>query len=238
MSLAGAGDVLLEVSERLRGQSSLTALADECGRVLHEIGGYHFAAGLFSPTQPRDHRIIAVDYPTRWVDHYFANGYLEVDPTITTAASRSTPYEWRFDRPGAAKSDQLFRDVYDLGVRRGLTVPIHAPGGLSFVASFAGVNLEPDPRDRPMLSWLAAQFYEQYIDVITVGDRPIPVLSARERDCLTWVARGKSSWDIGQIIGISENTVNFHLKNTFAKLNVKGRTLGVVKAITLGLIEP
>ncbi|MFZ5964255.1 helix-turn-helix transcriptional regulator [Thalassococcus sp. BH17M4-6] len=62
-------------------------------------------------------------------------------------------------------------------------------------------------------------------------------LSQREIECLSWVAIGKSSWDIGQLIGVSENTVNFHMKNIFAKLEVNNRTLAAVKAVKLGLIE-
>ncbi|MEM7523726.1 MAG: helix-turn-helix transcriptional regulator, partial [Pseudomonadota bacterium] len=62
-------------------------------------------------------------------------------------------------------------------------------------------------------------------------------LSQREVECLSWVAVGKSSWDIGQIIGVSENTVNFHMKNIFMKLEVNNRTLAAVKAMKLGLIN-
>jgi len=38
-------------------------------------------------------------------------------------------------------------------------------------------------------------------------------LSAREQSCLSWTARGKSSWEIGRILSISENTVIYHIKN-------------------------
>ncbi|WP_247404934.1 MULTISPECIES: helix-turn-helix transcriptional regulator [unclassified Bradyrhizobium] len=43
-------------------------------------------------------------------------------------------------------------------------------------------------------------------------------LSKREKDCLRWVEEGKSSWEIGVILRVSENTVNFHLKNAMRKL--------------------
>ncbi|WP_280950845.1 helix-turn-helix domain-containing protein [Rhizobium mesoamericanum] len=52
-----------------------------------------------------------------------------------------------------------------------------------------------------------------------------------------WVARGKSSWDIGIILGISENTVNFHIKNAMRKFDVASRTVAAVKAINLGIIK-
>lgn len=62
-------------------------------------------------------------------------------------------------------------------------------------------------------------------------------LSSRERDCLTWAARGKSSWDIGAILEISENTVNFHIKNAMKKLRTTSRTVAAIKAMQLGIIQ-
>jgi len=62
-------------------------------------------------------------------------------------------------------------------------------------------------------------------------------LTKREIECLEWIANGKSSWDIGQILGISTDTVNYHVKKTLRKLDVSSRTTAVVKAISLGLIR-
>lgn len=64
-----------------------------------------------------------------------------------------------------------------------------------------------------------------------------PNLSPREKECILWVSRGKSSWDIGIILGISKNTVNFHIKNVMRKLDVASRTVAAMKAVGLGIIE-
>jgi DNA-binding CsgD family transcriptional regulator len=50
------------------------------------------------------------------------------------------------------------------------------------------------------------------------SDDPAVELSSREKDCLRWIVQGKSSWDIGAILGISENTVALHVKKTTRKL--------------------
>jgi hypothetical protein len=52
-----------------------------------------------------------------------------------------------------------------------------------------------------------------------------------------WTAEGKSSWDIGMILQISDNTVNFHIKKAMRKLDTTSRTVAVVKAIRLNLID-
>ena len=63
-------------------------------------------------------------------------------------------------------------------------------------------------------------------------------LSDREKACLSLAAIGKSSWEIGRILCISENTVIFHIKNAMRKLGTNSRTLAAFKAVELGLIEP
>lgn len=68
--------------------------------------------------------------------------------------------------------------------------------------------------------------------------KPAGELSDREKACLSWAAIGKSSWEIGRILCISENTVIFHIKNAMRKLGANSRTLAAFKAVELGLIEP
>lgn len=68
--------------------------------------------------------------------------------------------------------------------------------------------------------------------------RPTVDLSSREIDTLTWSARGKTSDEIAQILGLTKRTVDFHLDSARAKLGVATRTQAVVKAVTGRLIEP
>jgi len=63
-------------------------------------------------------------------------------------------------------------------------------------------------------------------------------MSSREIDTLTWSARGKTSDEIAQILGLTKRTVDFHLDSARGKLGVATRTQAVVKAVTGGLIEP
>ena len=68
--------------------------------------------------------------------------------------------------------------------------------------------------------------------------RPQVDLSSREIDTLTWSARGKTSDEIAQILGLTKRTVDFHLDSARAKLGVATRTQAVVKAVTGRLIDP
>ena len=63
-------------------------------------------------------------------------------------------------------------------------------------------------------------------------------LSEREIEVLTWVARGKTSADIADLLTLSKRTVEFHIENARTKLNAGSRTEAVIKAAAGRLIEP
>jgi DNA-binding NarL/FixJ family response regulator len=69
-------------------------------------------------------------------------------------------------------------------------------------------------------------------------EQPSFHLTEREAEALTWVARGKSSLDIGAILGVSERTVNFHVDNVIRKTGVATRVQAAIKCAMLGLIRP
>src|SRR5579862_3338497 len=63
-------------------------------------------------------------------------------------------------------------------------------------------------------------------------------LGKREVETLTWAARGKTSAEIAQILGLSKRTVDFHIDNARSKLGVATRIQAAIKAATAQLIEP
>jgi DNA-binding CsgD family transcriptional regulator len=60
-------------------------------------------------------------------------------------------------------------------------------------------------------------------------------LTARERDVLAWVARGKTNAEIAQLLWLAPSTVRKHLENVYAKLGVSTRTAAVARF--LGLLD-
>ena len=63
-------------------------------------------------------------------------------------------------------------------------------------------------------------------------------LTDREVECLTWSARGKTSSEIAQILGLIKRNVDFHIETACRKLNVSTRIQAAVKAASGGIIEP
>jgi len=65
----------------------------------------------------------------------------------------------------------------------------------------------------------------------------VPKISSRELEVLRWLLNGKSNWDIGKILNISEFTVKNHVQKILKKLNANSRQHAVAKALEAGLIQ-
>lgn len=64
------------------------------------------------------------------------------------------------------------------------------------------------------------------------------MLSKRQIECLLWGREGKSSTDIGAIIGLSPRTVDDHFAAACEKLGVRTRVQAIAEATRLGLLPP
>jgi DNA-binding CsgD family transcriptional regulator len=62
-------------------------------------------------------------------------------------------------------------------------------------------------------------------------------LTLREMEVLTWVARGKSAWEIGKILGISKRTVDEHARSAAHKLGAANRAEASAIAVSRRIID-
>lgn len=87
------------------------------------------------------------------------------------------------------------------------------------------------------LRLLMNYFHSQLLRINGVDSENEILMSARELDCLSWTAAGKTAWEASVILGISERTVRFHLNVAREKLKCATTTQAVAKAISHQLIE-
>jgi two-component system, NarL family, nitrate/nitrite response regulator NarL len=71
----------------------------------------------------------------------------------------------------------------------------------------------------------------------TGGGSTSPVLTPREIDVLTRMARGETYKEIARAVGIAEITVKLHAQRITRKLGTKNRAAAIVAAVKAGLIE-
>lgn len=62
-------------------------------------------------------------------------------------------------------------------------------------------------------------------------------LTKREIECLYWSAAGKTAWEVGQLLGLSEWTVVYHLERTKKRFGVRRKCEAIGHAVALGLIR-
>ncbi|GLS33892.1 LuxR family transcriptional regulator [Mesorhizobium albiziae] len=182
------------------------------------------------------------NYPDEWQERYFEMGYDRIDPVIKTGRKRAGAFRWSEVYNDASTTEnerRVLDEAATFGLRSGISVPLHGPDGCFAIMSFAQPwDREFQNRTIIYLQLAALHFHLRVAKFAnSSGIVDAPKLSPREKECILWTARGKSSWEIGQILGISVNTVNFHIKNIMRKLDTGSRTVAAIKAVNFGIIE-
>jgi DNA-binding NarL/FixJ family response regulator len=90
-----------------------------------------------------------------------------------------------------------------------------------------------------LTSGLAAKILDEFARLAREGParRAEDGLTARERGVLQLLAAGATNREIAAQLVVSENTVNFHVRNILAKLHVKNRSQAAAYAIRSGLVD-
>lgn len=106
-----------------------------------------------------------------------------------------------------------------------------------------GLLLEAGPPVLPLLQPMEAALPAQAAAVVTQlrgwqthPPRQRAQFSAKETLVLELLAAGQANKAIARALGISENTVKFHLKQIFQKLNVDSRSAAISAALQQGLV--
>jgi LuxR family quorum sensing-dependent transcriptional regulator len=218
-----------------------------CAILLRAVGQFGFQNVLagsipvpgLSRRQQEAH-VLLHEWPVEWSERYFSKGYLYRDPTIRRVTAGIEPFLWSElegldDDPAAQR---VMDEATDFRLHDGFTVPLITLDGEVAGFSLAGPRIELPAQGRGMLTLLATYALAK---TMLIRDRAqqqqAVVLSKREVEVLQWAAEGKTEWEIGAILGISEHTSEKFLRSARAKLSAVNRTHAVAEAIRLGLIQ-
>ena len=196
--------------------------------------------GLPHPQERFEQVVLAKRWPTEWFKLYTAKDYIRVDPVARQARRSFNPFEWceaRFDAAGEPRAAEVMNRARDFNMSRGFIVPIHGEDAHNACVSVGGTHLDLNKRSRPALHLMAMYAFER-VRRLLAPTHGVPRVTPREREALAWAAQGKSAWETGEILGISQRTVEEHLAAATRKLGAGNRTRAVAIAIRDRIIEP
>lgn len=194
------------------------------------------------------------DYNGKLPLDYILSGFLQDDPVIAEIARTSTPFEYLEFLRGVKSNKSAkwqLRVILFNGVRRAWIIPlsvVDAVRGVTIYMKTKGNEAEQHfAQTRNEIQLMSMTFMEHIVrlsELPVVDNDPmhdakaiVAEISKREKECLSWAAKGKTNWEIGQILDISENTVRYHLKKAFKRLGANSRARAVNRALRIGLIE-
>ncbi|EAP78592.1 autoinducer-binding transcriptional regulator LuxR [Sulfitobacter sp. NAS-14.1] len=201
----------------------------------------YFSASI--PYANDDEHILITTYSTTWVEHYFSLKYQDVDPVLHAGSRSLLPVDWGHLSTTGETSRNFFGEAKEYGIgETGLTIPVR---GMLGEEAMISLNSDLRARDwelfcREMISDFT-YFAHLLHDSVTRSrihqhETDHPQLTKREAQVLRWAARGKTAWETGIILGLTEKTVSFYLGNACAKLKVATKTQAVAFAVKERLI--
>jgi LuxR family quorum-sensing transcriptional regulator LasR len=239
---------LLPLIDAARAGDSLVPAVQQIIRSMG-FATFVYAVGTSKELHHDERFFLWTSVPREWVAEYDVNSYIEIDPRVAHGWSLwPPPLIW--DRQ-MGKSNLAVRKFMDraatFGVGSGLAIYLRDGGHkIMFALNRPERSLTPALRAEiaattAQAMYLGTVLHSVFLSkVIERGVAPLQQgspLSNRERQCLQLSAHGMTSLDIGEKLGITERTSNFHFSNILSKLGVLNRNEAIAKGMLHGLIH-
>lgn len=232
--------------DQIRGKTSVDQLFKEIAVFAQSFncGWIAYGAPTHALNMRRNTRIklpSLLTYPEVWQEHCVERGYDMLEPSVKPGPLQWSPLTWAdvYKDPNIGHRERrIFDEAKEFGLRIGVTIPLPWLWPISATMSFVQTGtsgLSDSAITR--LHVAALVFHIKVVECLDLS-ADVPTLTARQKECISWVAEGKSSWDIGVILGISPNTVDYHIKIAMKRLGTANRMVAAKEAEQLGLIEP
>lgn len=224
---------------------SMTSIAEIGAAFLKETETLGFArTALLSQVDPLKPGSRALSFErnmTAWIAHYSREQYHLIDPIHDVGRRRATPFFWTgpdFRQGLTAAQNRLLDELTDARLGPSVILPLKAPGVPTTCCGLCVEEGEPlDPAAVQMAHSLAVFAHASAGRLL--ASRPPrhgARLTGRERQCLVLVARGKTDWDIGELLSLSERTVHHAIERAKRRFGVSTRVQAVVCAVHDGEI--
>lgn len=219
---------------------------DIVAEFIDAIGLNFFSYETYSVNCRDERGLVLNNLPARYCENYNANAQFEFDPMV--ASFRSNPLPFRIGSRAeinqlTGREAYLFHEARGFGIGEALCVPLRTSSDRCAMFGIAnsddlGVTVDPGTRIYNAV-YAFAPLVDAYWCVTRRPDgaNPKPIhLSDLEKKCLRWTRDGKTVWEISQIIGRSQWTVQQSLRRAMNRLDVVNKVQAVAIATHLDLI--
>jgi DNA-binding CsgD family transcriptional regulator len=216
-------------------------------RVGHALGYDHAIAAFAPKAGDRNRSFVASTYSRQWTEEENRLSLPEVlnDPVVSHLNTRVEPIFWSKKNYDEAGLSCFYQRFFEQGLGSGIALAVRGLRGEMLSVGFSNpeqVNVDGSApvtqmgalylSATAMFNWIASDAEKKK----KIQAPELPKLTPREIECLQWARAGKTSWEVAKILGISQATSIFHMKNAISKLDASNKTHAVIVAIERGLI--
>ncbi|MEA3120397.1 MAG: LuxR family transcriptional regulator, quorum-sensing system regulator LasR [Paraburkholderia sp.] len=179
-----------------------------------------------------------------WRKIYEQKRHELIDPIVRHCRSKLSPLVWGEEDFSIRDEERaLYEQGRAFGSHWGVALPIYGPSGDAGMLSFASskrfdAENGDIARRLPELALIRDIAYETGLRYARQkATAAIPKLTPCEKEVLRWMVLGKTNLEISMIVRKTKTTINFHSANILSKLDANSRTVAVVKALKMRLVD-
>lgn len=186
-------------------------------------------------------RVGEFGYPETWRETYLEERLHLCDPLARRAVNFTRPHFWSEapQLPNLTPEERHYlQRAASQNLGEGIGIPLFGPAGRNGYAALGFGRSEIPSPDEVLELQAASQMGHLAYCRLLLRDLPNGTnLSAREREILRWVARGRTNSQIAEVLQLSRNTVETYIRRCFEKLDVNDRVSAALRGIALGMVD-
>ena len=234
------------------GRSYICTRADSCKTMLDIYGvcqdfvrAYKFDYFSFLRTPKENDKklsdlVMLSNWPVSLVNNYDASGFFSESSFANKLKQDHQPFNWSVTDMYADSNENVLqvtpKPFRDNNMSYGIGFNVKSESGEEGVVVLNQGHNQHQEEKFDEMEMRSSRIFNRIVELKQVAFKKANKLSKREYECLLWTSEGKTSYEIGMILGLSENTINNYLVTVGRKLGAVNRPHMVGIALRKGYI--
>ena len=232
--------------ESILSVGSIDELKRQLQKATSDLGFRTYTAFTYVPKSDGSYKhTIVHNTPEEFTDFFGDPHKPSVDPVMSHCRRSSIPLAWGRSLYLASGMSDAHDHMMAQGCESGVGTAFHLPNDVHFAFGLDMPGLLPQSSSDIQNIVANVQLLAVHVqDVfLRLSEQPPPVhtktphLTRRELEAMKWTMAGKTAWETGAILNISERTASLHIQNAMHKLGAVNKMQAVLKALQLGVIQ-